>query len=267
MRILKLTAAIIIGTSILCGCSVPNRDVGKYRLPDKPMEFERYYDEDFGEMSVDLLDKTYTNFGWTNIPVPDKEIEACIGYCDHNEDMRIYSLANDPSHNYLMIVNLNSINGDWSFYRAQDTVNQNILTPKLFEPNGFECWGTSGVHYSDEIEPASIALKVRCDYVKSIKCNITVNGEKQFVSEAAANNGKLIRKDDFVYMNITPDQLGDLPADKPFAMEVTFTVVDGSSNEYPVEGSYSHDMMLGSYLFNIDIEYEEGRGYFATSYI
>ncbi len=267
MRFLKITAAIILGASLLTGCGAPDRDKGKYRLPEKPFEFETYMDEDFGEMSFDLWGKTYTNFGWTNIPVPDSEIEACIGYVNHNKDMRLYSLSSDPKHNYLMIVNLNSIRGDWSFYRARNTVNEDIMTPDFFEPNGFECWGTSGVHYSEKREPAKIALKVKCDYIKSVNCHVTVNGDTQFVTEAAPKNGKMIRKNDFVYMEIKPDQIGDANPIKPFSMDVTFTVVDGSGTEHNVEGSYSHDMILGSYLYNIDIDYDDARGYYATSYI
>ena len=269
MRKIKITAVLLTGALLLSGCSsFGKRKYGNsYKLPLGTSMYDSYYDEDFGEMSLDFFGKSYTQFGWTDEYVPDDEIEKCIGYCDHNEDRRVYYLKDDPDHNYVMVVNLNSIKGDWSFYRDQSTAGQDIYTPDYIESNGYECWGASGVHYSDSKEPASIALKVKCDYVKSVNCNVTVNGGKTFRYEAASDSGKVITKGDFVYMKILPEELDGIDTDKPFSMEVTFTVTDGSGNEHPVEGSYSHDMMTGAYLYNIDIEYDDARGYYATSYI
>ena len=269
MRKIEITVVLLTGALLLSGCSsFGKRKYGRsYNLPLGTSMYESYYDEDFGEMSLDFFGKNYTQFGWTDEYVPDDEIEKCIGYCDHNEDMRVYYLKDDPDHNYVMVVNLNSIKGDWSFYRDQDTVNRDIFTPDYIESNGYECWGSSGVHCSDAKEPASIALKVKCDYVKSVNCNVTVNGGKTFRYEAASDSGKVITKGDFVYMKILPEELDGIDTDKPFSMEVTFTVTDGSGNEHPVEGSYSHDMMLGAYLFNIDIEYDDAGGYYAASCI
>lgn len=267
MKKWKITAIFLTGALLLSGCGKPDRDKGRYRLPENPVMFTSFYEQDSNAMNIEYNGRVYTHFGTTTTYVPDEHIKECIGYLDNREDYRLYTLAEDPECNYLMEVSINSINGSWRYYRADDTMGKDILTPFYVESNGFDCWGTSGIHYSDEKEPASIALKVNCSNIKSVNCYVSVNGETKFCTEAAAENGKLIKKHDFVNMKITKDLLGDMNPDKTFKMEVTFTVTDGKGNEHPVEGSYSHDMMLGAYLFNIDINYDNARGYYMESFI
>lgn len=268
MKKWKITAILLTAALLLSGCRKPDRDKGRYRLPENPVMYTSYYEDSTKAMAIEYNGRVYTHYGTSTAEVSDDHIKECIGYLDYREDHRLYTLADDPECNFLMEVGINSINGCWCYYRAKDTMEQDLLTPSYVESNGFDCWGSSGVYYAEENDtPASIALKVHCGHIKSVNCYVTINGENKFCSVAEAENGKLIRKHDFVYMKITKDQLGDTPLDKPFKMDVTFTVTDGSGNEHPVEGSYSHDMMLGAYLFNIDINYDDARGYYIESFI
>ena len=268
MRKIKVTAAILGIALLLSGCGKPDRDKGKYRLPENPVMYTSVYDADSNAMAIEYNGRVYTHFGTSTTAVPDDHVKECIGYLDHREDYRLYTLVEDPECNYLMEVSINSIRGSWRYYRANDTKDMDIQTPSYVESNGFDCWGSSGLHHAIENDtPASIALKVKCRNIKRVNCYVTINGETTFCSEAASESGRLIRKNDFVYMTITKDQLGDTPLDKPFAMDVTFTVTDRDGNDHPVEGSYTHDMMLGSYLFNIDINSDNAGGYYIESFI
>ena len=254
-----MAAVLLCGAILLSGCTHDGRlkRQGKYRLLIGSSMFESFYDEDFGEMTVDGFGRLYTKYGSTHETIPESAINQCSGYLDNNENRRVFYLADDPDRNYLMVVNFNSINGDWCFYRAQDTVNKDILTPDFVKPDGYECWGSSGVHYSDKKEPAKIALKINCDDIKYVNCYVAVNHKFTLCSTAKLPSGKLIKKGDFVYMEIKEDQVRDrIPEDEPFNIEVKFKVVDANGDEQDVYGSFSHDVMLGSYLYSLEINKE-----------
>lgn len=259
MKKTKMAAVLLCGAILLSGCA-NKRDLkkqGKYQLPEEAPMYDSYYDSDFGEMTIDWNGKPYTLFGWRSETVPEESISECIGYVDHNEDRRIYLLSDDPDHNYLMVSNLNSIRGDWCFYRAQNTVGKDIFTPDFIESNGFGIWGSSGCHNSDKKEPAKIALKINCDDIKCVNCYVMVNHKVALGPTAKLPSGKLIRKGDFVYMEIKEEQLsGKIPEDEPFSIEVTFKVVDANGDEQDVYGSFTHDMMFGSYLYYLEINKE-----------
>jgi hypothetical protein len=266
MKKMKMAAVLMCGAILLSGCSQKQslKDQGKYQLPESATMYNNYYDSDFGEMTIENAGRLYTLFGWRSETVPEKSISECIGYVDHNEDRRIYLLSDDPDHNYLVVSNLNSIRGDWCFYRAQDTVGKDIYTPDFIEPNGFEIWGSSGCHSSDKKEPAKVAIKINCDDIKSVNCYVAVNHKAAFTTTASLSSGKLIRKGDFVYMEITEEQLRDrIPEDEPFNINVTFKVVDANGDEKEVYGYFTHDMMFGSYLYYLEI-YQETNYYLNT---
>ena len=84
-----------------------------------------------------------------------------------------------------------------------------------------------------------------------------VNHKVALGPTAKLPSGKLIRKGDFVYMEIKEEQLsGKIPEDEPFSIEVTFKVVDANGDEQDVYGSFTHDMMFGSYLYYLEINKE-----------
>ena len=49
---------------------------------------------------------------------------------------------------------------------------------------------------------------------------------------------------------------------KPFNVEMIFKVITVDGEEKEVSGVFNHDMMMGGYLNNLEIRYDDSTGYY-----
>ena len=251
------TIAIVLGAAIIfTGCK-PQKNMGNknnnFDLPANPEIFKYVYDDSCSEMSVDFNGRHYVDYGYISDEYKDYSIRECLGHLEDYENRRVYTLAEDPYDNYILVKNIYSYSGDTRFFRATDTMRQDIYTPVYIEPLGFECWCDSGRH--SEQPAATVGLILNADNIKMLSYEYTVNGEFAGGGETGYVSGQPYKKGELIKIGITEYELGD-KADKnaPFNLSITFKVTDANDNVYEVKGSYDREMMLGAYLVGLSIE-------------
>ncbi len=264
MKELKTAALILCSTILISGCQ-PHKNMGSknnnFDLPVNPEIFKTVYDSDYKEMTIEVYGRTYVDYGSISDEYKDYSIRDCLGHIEDHESRRVYTLAEDPYDNYILVKNLNSYSGDTRFFRATDTMRQDIFTPQYIEPLGFECWCDSGRH--SEQPAATVGLILNADNIKMLSYEYSINGRPAGGCETGHTNGSPYKKGDLIKVYITEYELGD-KADKnaPFNLSITFKVTDTNDNVYEVKGSYDRQMMLGAYLVNLSIEDDMTNGYY-----
>ena len=142
--VLGLLAAVI--TVFLAGCGGP-------RYPELPadaaaFEMGAYIDEaddDAGYGVIEYEGRTYMPYGTICRTVQAKDVAACIGYIVQDgeplPDTRIYTLAGDPAHHYLMEYYVGTtLMNQPIFWRATDTWGQEIPTPAYIDGLDYGYW-------------------------------------------------------------------------------------------------------------------------------
>lgn len=123
----------------LTGCSRID-----YSLPEHPTRFVSgtFTNPDNPEdqyASIEYQGRTYIFYdGGLKGILRGSDVKRCLGYLvreDHPEDQndRVYLLTEDPDANYLMTFYVNGEMENPLFYRATDTVGQNIKTPSCID--------------------------------------------------------------------------------------------------------------------------------------
>ena len=259
------TIAIVLGAAILfTGCK-PHKNMGNknnnFDLPAYPEIFDYVYDDSCREMSVTVNGRTYVDYGSISDEYKDYSIRECLGHIEHYENRRVYTIAEDPYDNYILVKNIYSYSGDTRFFRAVDTMRQDIYTPEYIEPLGFECWCDSGRH--SEQPAATVGLILNADNIKLLSYEYQINGEFAGGGETGYVSGTPYKKGELKKIGITEVELGD-KADKnaPFNLSIIFKVTDANDNVYEVNGSYDREMMLGAYLVGLSIEGDATNGFF-----
>ena len=257
MKRKKLTALLMCGTFLMSGCSIPGRsmrDNNNYDLPDNAHMFTKIYDDDIGEMTIDVYGRTYTYFGDLTKKDSEYSVRECLGYVDHEENCRLFTLAEDPDDNYIMMKSMTSLTGYTVFLRANDTFHKDIFTPSYIRSRGYECWCDSGLHY--EQPEAKIGFFIMADNVKMIGYECEINGDFACGGETGYVSGKPYDNGELIKIGVTEHELADhADKDKPFNIRVTFRITDTDGNVHEVKGCYERDMMLGAYLCNLEIRY------------
>lgn len=258
MKKYKLAALILTGAILMSGCSLFEKE-DVYALPDGAPAFEHI---DIGEQSgIEFNGRQYAYFGTIKSKITDNSVKACIGYLNDDKNDRLFLLSEEMDDNYIMVKNTKGIMEQPGFYRAVDTRNKDIYTPEYIESLGYEYWGSSGLHY--EMATASVAVSVEGGDVKTINYEIKINGEKGFDGTTGYLNGKNVRLGDPFIIEMNEQQIGKLiDKDQPFEATIKFTVTDSSGNEHEVTGEFTHSMMLGGYLFKLEIRYDDTNGYY-----
>lgn len=258
-----ITAAVLLGAVMLSGCTTKKNMGNKnnnFDLPVNAQKFTQIYDDDIGEMTITVYDRTYTYFGDLKDQNADYSIRECLGYVDNSESTRLYTLADEPDDNYIMMKNLNSLTGYTVFYRANDTIHKDIFTPSYIKSLGFECWCDSGLHY--EQPSATIGMILDVEDIKMVSYEYKINGEFAGGGETGVVSGRPYKKGELIYFHVTEYELGDhADKNKPFKISYTFTLFDKDDNSYEVKGTYDREMMLGAYLVGLEIR-NDGNGYY-----
>lgn len=153
MKRCRLVLLTVIMTLVLSGCggiSYPN-------LPDNAIVFEigEFVDSIHDNAKYGTIEyegRTYIGYGTLAKSLTEKDIDRCVGYiiqdgesssttnlCD--KSIRVYTLAGDAEHNYLMNYDTaTSLMNQPSFLRAIDTQGTNIPTPDYIECLEYSYW-------------------------------------------------------------------------------------------------------------------------------
>ena len=256
----SVLAVLMSAVFLMSGCSLFNGNKEALELPPNPQSFDKIYDEDTGDTTINVNGKTYSYFGILNDKMSNESIRECLGYVDGDKDTRIYSLYEDPYDNYIVIKHVNGIMDQPVFLRATDTRQKDIFTPSYIKSAGYECWGSSGMHY--EMPAASVGFTVNAENIKLVNYAVDINGEPTFFGQTGILSGRVLSKGDHNELEINEFETGDNAAkDKPFKVSITFSVVDKDDTEYEVEGVYEREMMFGAYLDGLEIREDNGRYY------
>ena len=252
MKNTKIAAMILSGAILLSGCSLADKN-NAYLKHEMPMKsYEQKYDEDSGDTTIDLNGRTYSYFGRINERMNQNSIRECLGYVDGDKNWRIYGLADDPYDNYIMIKHVKGIMDQPVFLRATDTRQKDIFTPKYIASAGYECWASSGIHY--EMPAAGISFICNVENAREVGYTYKINGKEAGGGVVAFASGKKISKGEKFTIEITEVQLGDYAEkDKPFMVEITFSVKDMDGETHEVNGSYKQEMMLGAAVNNLEL--------------
>lgn len=137
MKSLKVLVTIVCGALIIAGCVM--RDYPPvYDLPEDAKSYELIYNEDTGAALIELNDRTYSLFGKLKGAESDDYIMKCLGFVGNDENVRIYSLTDNASLNYVMVLKIDGSANAPDFYRALDTWQEDILTPSYRPPRNRE---------------------------------------------------------------------------------------------------------------------------------
>ena len=125
-------------------------------LPDNPVAFEMGSFEDkehdgalFGTLEYD--GRTYIGYGTIDRAFKQSDINRCIGYIVmdknsssspdlNNTDIRVYTLAGDADHNFLMDYDSVGVMNQPGIWRAVDTKGKDLEIPDFIDDLGYVFW-------------------------------------------------------------------------------------------------------------------------------
>lgn len=149
MKLIKSVVIILFSIFLLTGCSMKWFDKA-YELPDNAQSYVLEKNKDTGSVDIRIDGKTYSLYGKVKGKMNSDYIRDCLGYVDGNINIRIYTLVDDASDKYILVLNISEINGQPEIYRDMDTWQQDILTPSYIESCNYESWGAAGkLHYEE----------------------------------------------------------------------------------------------------------------------
>lgn len=149
----KLALTLLLGL-LLVGCGQRIYP----EMPDDAIAFKmgEYTDErDDNALygTIEYEGRTYMPYGTLGGRIGEKDIDKCIGYIiqdknsssivDKNDtDTRVYTLADDPAHNYLMDYYIgDTLMNQPDFWRAVDTKEKEIDIPEYIDSLEYPYWG------------------------------------------------------------------------------------------------------------------------------
>lgn len=144
-----LCSFMILG---LTGCGIKYPDLKDDAIAFDMGEYIDEKDDEAGYGTIEYNGRTYMPYGTLKGSLKSKDIKECIGYIIQNEnsssivdlddkDTRIYTLVDDPDENYLMEYYIaTTLMNQPSFWRAVDTKDKNIDTPKYIDSLDYNFW-------------------------------------------------------------------------------------------------------------------------------
>ena len=261
MKNIKITVLLLCGMVLLPGCSLPDGNRGLAELPPAASAYTQRFDSDSGEALIDYNGRTYSFFGTIRNKMSNSSARECIGYLENDENTHLYTLSEDPLDNYIMMKNTTGFMEQATFYRATDTKQKDIFTPEYIESLGYECWGSSGIHY----EEAEACIGIICEAPDIREILYTAESDGKFIAEGGTrySNCKELKRGDLFMIEIIEERLKDkVDTSGPFNVTMQFKVITVDGEEKEVNGVFTHDMMLGGYLRGLEIRYDENSGYY-----
>lgn len=141
----KLLSGTLAISLLITGCGSGIN----YSLPDDPIAFETYElinpeHSDEGYMALEYNGRIYIPYGTLSGSIDKDDVKQCLGYemqdGEEDENVRIYTLSDDSGNNYLMIYNVDGEMEQPDFWRAADTVGENIPTPEFIDGLEYDYW-------------------------------------------------------------------------------------------------------------------------------
>jgi len=255
-------AMTLLGAFALTGCSLSGggKSGDQWKLPQDPVSFEEKYDDELDQVSYEYNGRKYSLYGTQGARLTDDTIRECLGYVGNDKNTRIYTLSEDPYENYLMICNVEGFMEQPTFARATDTKNKAVFTPEYIRSLSYEYWGSSGEYR--EFREARIELICNVENITDIGYTYDINGKDGGTGDTSYAKGGVIDKGELFTFGITEVDIKDkADPDKPFNVNMSFTVTDKDGNSHKVEGTFEHEMMLGSSLNNLEIRNDPNGGY------
>ena len=249
-RAVKIITTVIMCSVLFTGCYML-RDREKWNLPEHPVSFEMKEAEDSDMMCITVRERSYEPFGTVKKRMDDSAIRECLGYVGDDRNYRVYSLAEEPFDNYIMLYNVNGSMEQPSYWRATDTKGENIYTPSYIESLGYEEWADSGIY--DEMAAIHIDIKCESDDVKMIGLGYEINGTLTGSMQSMNADGSLIKKGNNNRFDISEFETdGKALKGEPFRMKITITVTDMNGAEHEAECTFDKEVTLeDTYFFNL----------------
>jgi len=102
-------------------------------------------DDDASYATIEFEGRTYMPYGTVKKSVRGSDVDRCIGFFVQDgvddTDRRVYTLAADPDHNFLMDrYSGKTIMEQPSFWRAVDTRGKDIPVPEYIDSLGYAFW-------------------------------------------------------------------------------------------------------------------------------
>ena len=136
---------------MLTGCRAKYPDLTDNPIAFHTSEYTDLYDG-AGYLTIEYNGRVYLPYGTLKTYLQNNSIDQCIGYIvqteknssipnENDTDYRVYTLVDDPNHQYLMVYYINSsLMNQPDFYRAMDTKNKTIKTPKYIGSLDYSFW-------------------------------------------------------------------------------------------------------------------------------
>ena len=171
MRKVEIIACICSLSLAFAGCG--NRI--DYSLPDNPIAFEtgtyeNPYDDEDTYLSIVYNGRTYIGYGTIKGKIAAEDVGKCLGFIVQDnvryEESRIFILKDDPDSNYLCRFETEGVMNQPDFFRAIDTVGQDIYTPDYIEDLGYDFWKNKSLPEPPELSDMDLFYtnEVTADY-------------------------------------------------------------------------------------------------------
>ena len=258
MRRISQFVAILICSLLLTGCFI-QRDRAKWELPSEPVCFEDRDSEDYDMRVLTVRGRDYMPFGTVKTRVNDSSVRECLGYLNGDKGTRVYTLEEDGLDNYIMIRNVEGIMEQPDFWRAADTMGENIDTPDYIESLGYEEWSTSGI-FSDD-EDIWIAMDIEADDIESIRIDYDIDGRPAGEMETGGSAiAEIKRGNDHSFFLRVGDSCDRAYMGEPFPISVRFTVTDRMGKVHEADGRFVGNIVLGE-MYRVTLTGDADNGY------
>ena len=148
---------LVLGVLLLTGCG----NKIDYSLPDNPIAFETATytnptDSEDTYTSIEYNGRTYIGYGTLKGNLTKEDVGDCLGFIVQDnvrmEDTRIFTLTTDAGVNYLARLETEGVMNQPDFFRAIDTLGQDIATPDFIEDLGYDFWKLESLPESSEMD-------------------------------------------------------------------------------------------------------------------
>ena len=244
----KIKTAALAGTLAIAvmfsGCSLSLKNEKRFQLPDNAESFEMNDIDNSSLNTIEVNGRTYMPYGSLKGKLKYVAIQDCLGYLDNDKNLRVYTLNDDPYDNYLMVVNVDRMKETPDMWRDISTLGEDVFTPKIVDPAGYDEWDDSGIHY--EMEEVQFEVKIDAENVKVVTMNYYSGDHLVGTSGGGRADDKVFTKGDSLSFEISEVTAKELAPDGgSFEIRCEFTLQAENNDTYTIEGGFEGSVKLG----------------------